>query len=108
MIDAEARDGLAAYAAGMGTPLFQLELPRAAAHGTFFAPRAFALPDAAALTREVFGPVLHVVRYAANRIDAVLDAIEGTGYGLTLGVHSRIESDAAARSWSGCASAMPM
>ena len=44
------------------------------------------------LRREVFGPILHVVRYAAERLDAVLDAIDATGYGLTLGVHSRIET----------------
>ena len=92
VIDAEARDILAATVAGMGAPLFQLELPVGSEHGTFFAPRAVLLPDAAALQREVFGPVLHVVRYAASRLDAVLDAIEGTGYGLTLGVHSRISS----------------
>ncbi len=92
VIDTEAREGLAAYCAGMGKPLFQLSLPPETAHGTFFAPRAYLLPDPAALRREVFGPVLHVVRYAAARLDAVLDAIEGTGFGLTLGVHSRIES----------------
>ena len=44
------------------------------------------------LTEEVFGPVLHVVRYAAGDLDRVLDAIAGTGYGLTLGIHSRIDS----------------
>ena len=69
-----------------------MPLPPGTEHGTFFAPRAYLLPDATALRREVFGPVLHVVRYAAGRLDAVLDAIEGTGFGLTLGVHSRIES----------------
>ena len=62
------------------------------AHGTFFAPRAYEIGDIAALEREVFGPVLHVVRYAANRLDAVIDAINATGYGLTLGVHSRVDS----------------
>jgi RHH-type proline utilization regulon transcriptional repressor/proline dehydrogenase/delta 1-pyrroline-5-carboxylate dehydrogenase len=50
------------------------------------------LDSAADLRREIFGPVLHVVRYAADRLDAVVDDIEGTGYGLTLGVHSRIEA----------------
>jgi RHH-type proline utilization regulon transcriptional repressor/proline dehydrogenase/delta 1-pyrroline-5-carboxylate dehydrogenase len=62
------------------------------AHGTFFAPRAYEIGDIAVLEREVFGPVLHVVRYAANRLDAVIDAINATGYGLTLGVHSRVDS----------------
>ena len=43
------------------------------------------------LEREVFGPILHVVRYAADELEAVLDAINATGYGLTLGIHSRID-----------------
>jgi RHH-type proline utilization regulon transcriptional repressor/proline dehydrogenase/delta 1-pyrroline-5-carboxylate dehydrogenase len=43
----------------------------------------------------VFGPVLHVVRYAADKLDKVCDAINATGYGLTLGIHSRIEETAA-------------
>ncbi|HSR56183.1 MAG TPA: aldehyde dehydrogenase family protein, partial [Alphaproteobacteria bacterium] len=42
--------------------------------------------------REVFGPILHVLRYESEDLDSALDAIAGTGYGLTLGVHSRIES----------------
>jgi RHH-type proline utilization regulon transcriptional repressor/proline dehydrogenase/delta 1-pyrroline-5-carboxylate dehydrogenase len=45
----------------------------------------------ARLEGEVFGPVLHVVRFAGDRLDEVIDAINGTGYGLTLGVHSRID-----------------
>jgi RHH-type proline utilization regulon transcriptional repressor/proline dehydrogenase/delta 1-pyrroline-5-carboxylate dehydrogenase len=50
------------------------------------------LEQASALRAEVFGPVLCVIRFAADRLDAVLDAIDATGYGLTLGVHSRIEA----------------
>ena len=92
VIDSAAADTLAAYARAMGRPLFSLALPPATRYGSFFAPAAFALADAAVLDREVFGPVLHVVRYAADRLDSVLDAIAGNGYGLTLGVHSRIES----------------
>ncbi len=92
VIDAAACDKLAAYMARAGRPLFALDLPRATEHGTFFAPCAYELPDAAALRVEVFGPILHVVRYAADRLDQVLDAIAGSGFGLTLGVHSRIEA----------------
>ncbi len=92
VIDAPARDALEKYCARMDPPLFALDLPRACAHGTFFAPRAYALPDAGALRAEVFGPVLHVVRFAADRLDDMLDAIAETGFGLTLGVHSRIET----------------
>ena len=43
------------------------------------------------LTEEVFGPVLHVVRWRADELDRVLDDIKASGYGLTLGIHSRIE-----------------
>jgi RHH-type proline utilization regulon transcriptional repressor/proline dehydrogenase/delta 1-pyrroline-5-carboxylate dehydrogenase len=92
VIDEEARDRLARYAAGMGTPLFDLALPPGTEHGSFFAPRAYLLDDPGKLREEVFGPVLHVVRYGADRLDAVMDAITATGFGLTLGVHSRIES----------------
>ncbi len=42
------------------------------------------------MEREIFGPILHVVRYKAHSLDAVIDAINGTGYGLTFGIHSRI------------------
>ena len=59
--------------------------------GTFFAPVAFELPDLKPLEREVFGPVLHVVRYRADRLDAVIDQLNAKGFGLTLGLHTRIE-----------------
>ena len=90
VIDAEARAALQAYTDG--EPLFELPLPAGCEHGTFFAPRAVTLADASLLRREVFGPILHVVSYAADRLDAVLDAIDATGFALTLGVHSRIET----------------
>jgi RHH-type transcriptional regulator, proline utilization regulon repressor / proline dehydrogenase / delta 1-pyrroline-5-carboxylate dehydrogenase len=64
----------------------------APATGTYFAPHIVELDAARALTREVFGPVLHVVRYGARDLDRILDAIEATGFGLTLGVHSRIDA----------------
>ena len=55
------------------------------------APHVFELNEPKALAEDVFGPVLHVARYRADRLDAVLDSIDATGYGLTLGVHSRID-----------------
>jgi RHH-type proline utilization regulon transcriptional repressor/proline dehydrogenase/delta 1-pyrroline-5-carboxylate dehydrogenase len=61
-------------------------------NGSWIAPHIIELNKAEALTREVFGPVLHVVRYKAKDIDKVLDQIAATGYGLTLGVHSRIDA----------------
>ncbi len=63
-------------------------------HGLFVAPTVIELPRAAALTREVFGPVLHVVRYRPERLDELVDEINGLGYGLTLGVHTRIDTTA--------------
>jgi RHH-type proline utilization regulon transcriptional repressor/proline dehydrogenase/delta 1-pyrroline-5-carboxylate dehydrogenase len=60
-------------------------------HGSFFAPRAWELQSLSQLTRENFGPALHVLRWKADQLDQVIDAINATGYGLTLGVHSRID-----------------
>src|SRR5206468_2065557 len=54
----------------------------------------FEIPRLELLQREVFGPILHIVRYGANQLDAVIDAVNRTGYGLTLGIHSRIDSTA--------------
>jgi RHH-type proline utilization regulon transcriptional repressor/proline dehydrogenase/delta 1-pyrroline-5-carboxylate dehydrogenase len=92
IIDQDALAALTTYANTMRPPLFELQLPPSTEHGNFFAPRAFLAPSAAALQREVFGPMLHVVRYQADRMDALLDEIAGTGFGLTLGIHSRIET----------------
>jgi len=59
--------------------------------GHYVAPIAFELPLAALPRHEVFGPVLHVCRYEASQLEEVLGWLRDTGYGLTLGVHSRIE-----------------
>ena len=60
-------------------------------HGTYFAPVAFEIDSIDRLHKEVFGPALHVVRWKGNELDKVIDAINATGYGLTLGIHSRID-----------------
>tara|TARA_R110000796_G_scaffold128308_3_gene243897 strand:+ start:32571 stop:36401 length:3831 start_codon:yes stop_codon:yes gene_type:complete len=60
--------------------------------GTFFAPHCFEIPSIDVLEREVFGPVVHVVRFKARDLGKVLDQINASGYGLTLGIHSRIDS----------------
>jgi RHH-type transcriptional regulator, proline utilization regulon repressor / proline dehydrogenase / delta 1-pyrroline-5-carboxylate dehydrogenase len=70
----------------------QCRLDDVKAKGNFFAPRLLELSDASQLTSEEFGPILHVVRYRRDRLDAVLDAIRTAGYGLTMGIHTRIES----------------
>jgi RHH-type proline utilization regulon transcriptional repressor/proline dehydrogenase/delta 1-pyrroline-5-carboxylate dehydrogenase len=59
--------------------------------GTFVAPLAVEIGGIGELESEVFGPILHIVRYRADDIDSVIDSINATGYGLTLGVHSRID-----------------
>jgi RHH-type proline utilization regulon transcriptional repressor/proline dehydrogenase/delta 1-pyrroline-5-carboxylate dehydrogenase len=74
-----------------GRLLYQCRLPAGSEYGTFFAPRAFEIDGAARLAGEVFGPILHVVRWGADRLDKVLDEIGATGYGLTLGIQSRID-----------------
>ncbi|HXD38386.1 MAG TPA: aldehyde dehydrogenase family protein, partial [Rhodanobacter sp.] len=66
--------------------------PASTGHGTFFAPRAYEIPSLSVLKREVFGPVLHVIRFKASELNKVIDEINSTGYGLTLGVHSRIDA----------------
>ena len=65
--------------------------PAVTANGTFFAPRAYEIPSLDMLKREVFGPVLHVIRWKGSDLPKVVEAINATGYGLTLGVHSRID-----------------
>jgi RHH-type proline utilization regulon transcriptional repressor/proline dehydrogenase/delta 1-pyrroline-5-carboxylate dehydrogenase len=71
---------------------FALALPAALeAQGTFVPPTVLEIGSMAELQREVFGPVLHIVRYRRADLAKVVDTINGTGYGLTLGVHSRID-----------------
>jgi RHH-type proline utilization regulon transcriptional repressor/proline dehydrogenase/delta 1-pyrroline-5-carboxylate dehydrogenase len=60
-------------------------------NGSFVAPVAFEIDRLSRLQREVFGPVLHVLRYSGNQLDAVIDAINATGYGLTHGIHTRVD-----------------
>ena len=64
--------------------------------GLYVAPHIFELKSASELTEEIFGPILHVVRYRAGPLDEVAQAIAASGYGLTLGVHSRIDGTAEA------------
>ena len=61
-------------------------------NGYYFAPCVVEIPDLAMLPTEIFGPILHVVRYQAKNLDQVLDQIANTGYGLTMGLHSRVEA----------------
>ncbi|MCZ4303808.1 trifunctional transcriptional regulator/proline dehydrogenase/L-glutamate gamma-semialdehyde dehydrogenase [Zoogloeaceae bacterium G21618-S1] len=93
VIDAAARDQLEAHVASMRDryECSAMPLPEACATGTFMAPTLIEITSLASLKREVFGPVLHVLRYRAQDLGVLVDAINDTGYGLTLGVHSRID-----------------
>ncbi len=74
-----------------GKGVDQLTLPAEAALGTFVAPTIIEIDDIAELEREVFGPVLHVVRFRRERLGALIDSINATGYGLTFGLHTRLD-----------------
>ena len=74
-----------------GTLLYQVPVS-SLPPGHFFAPCVFELNNLDILKREVFGPFLHVIRYATQDLDKILDEITQTGYGLTLGIHSRIDA----------------
>lgn len=96
MIDTEARAGLEAHLDAMeadpeATLLGRYDKSRLPATGSFFAPCVIELASIKQLKHEVFGPVVHVIRYSATDINRVLRDIESTGFGLTLGVHSRRE-----------------
>jgi RHH-type proline utilization regulon transcriptional repressor/proline dehydrogenase/delta 1-pyrroline-5-carboxylate dehydrogenase len=90
VIDAEAKQRLEAHIARMQRGA-RVHFEGHAPAGNYVAPHIFELPDAGQLTEEVFGPILHVVRYRAEEFDSVLQSIERSGYGLTLGIHSRID-----------------
>ncbi len=71
--------------------LYQTELPSPEPEGNFIAPALLAIRSVSQLTHEVFGPVLHVLRFARRDLPRLIDDINATGYGLTLGIHSRID-----------------
>ena len=73
--------------------LYQLPLDESLRHGSFFPPSLIEISSLSQLTQEVFGPVLHLIRYSASELDQVIEAINATGYGLTLGIHSRIDAN---------------
>ncbi len=95
VIDVEARDALEKHVEAMralGYLRHRTPLPPSTARGAFVAPALVTLDRLQRLTREIFGPVLHVVEWDAAELDALVDAINASGYGLTMGVHSRIDA----------------
>ena len=106
VIDAEAKEKLdkwvAAHASRVRSSATTARRPTA----LYVAPTIIALDRARDLTEEVFGPVLHVVRWRADALDALLDDIAANGYGLTLGIHTRIDDDRRAHRARGSPTAM--
>ena len=91
LLDEHAQKMQAGQMQGTAKLIAEAKLGPGTEHGTFFAPRAWELQSLSQLTRENFGPALHVLRWKADQLDQVVDAINATGYGLTLGIHSRID-----------------
>jgi RHH-type proline utilization regulon transcriptional repressor/proline dehydrogenase/delta 1-pyrroline-5-carboxylate dehydrogenase len=91
VIDAEAQAGIRSYvdaARAEGRVLKELKAP---GQGTFIAPTVLSVNGIQDMPREIFGPVLHIATFKASEIDKVIAAINATGYGLTFGLHSRID-----------------
>ena len=96
VIDEDAKEKLdgaqGAHARARRRELVDLPLPEACRAGTYVTPAVYEIDSASVLDEEVFGPILHVVRFQGGHLDKVIDAINASGYGLTLGLHSRIAS----------------
>jgi RHH-type proline utilization regulon transcriptional repressor/proline dehydrogenase/delta 1-pyrroline-5-carboxylate dehydrogenase len=95
VIDRDAKDRLDKYIARMKTTARTHFAGTAPNEGTFVAPHIFELDDPGSLRKEIFGPILHIVQYPARRFEQILRAISNSGYGLTLGIESRLNDKAA-------------
>jgi len=95
VIDEGAKAALEAHLAELkakGRLLAEIELPKSAVHGYFVKPSMYEIKSLAELDREHFGPILHVVRWKSGELDKLIGQINATGYGLTLGLQSRIDT----------------
>ena len=96
VIDEDAHAALTHHRAGLdgfGKLIYEVRMdPHLPPRGHFFAPCAFELDTLKGLDKEVFGPVLHVIRYKNSELDELIDDINAKGYGLTFGIHSRVDS----------------
>lgn len=102
VIDHEAKHSLDAYSqavTGRGRLLAQVDVPAPCRWGSFVSPLAVELDSLETLDHEVFGPILHVVRFRRRDRGHLIDAINRKGFGLTCGVHSRIDTDAMSLAW---------
>jgi RHH-type proline utilization regulon transcriptional repressor/proline dehydrogenase/delta 1-pyrroline-5-carboxylate dehydrogenase len=95
VIGAEARDAIAKHVADVSNKasmIYQCEVPKETDVGTFYPPTVIEIDSLDLVQHEVFGPVLHIIRYSSGKLTEILDAVNQLGYGLTMGVHSRIDS----------------
>ena len=95
VIDQAALEGLQThqkYLDKIGECLYQMPLNNYCNDGTFFAPALYEIKSLSDLKGEVFGPIVHLIRYGSKGIDQVISDINATQFGLTFGIHSRIES----------------
>ncbi|HEY8193561.1 MAG TPA: bifunctional proline dehydrogenase/L-glutamate gamma-semialdehyde dehydrogenase PutA, partial [Hyphomicrobium sp.] len=95
VIDEAAQDMLESHKVRMqreAREIVDLAMPEACRVGTYVTPALYEIDRLAKLDHEVFGPILHIIRYERGHLDKVIAALNATGYGLTLGLHSRIES----------------
>ncbi|MFL6755370.1 MAG: bifunctional proline dehydrogenase/L-glutamate gamma-semialdehyde dehydrogenase PutA [Sphingomicrobium sp.] len=95
VIDEEAKRALDEHLAWLdknAKRICRIQVPNEAAHGSFVAPAMYEIGALTDLNRENFGPILHIIRFAGDRLEQVVNAINATGYGLTLGLQSRIDT----------------
>lgn len=98
VISAEAKDTIERHVEAMrakGFAVSRLALPEECAEGTFVAPTIIEIDSMADLGREVFGPVLHVLRFRREGLNRLIDEINASGYGLTFGLHTRLDETVA-------------
>ena len=94
LIDQAARQTLEQHVQKMipvGKLIFEAGTSAGLENGCFFAPRVYEIEGIEVLDKEVFGPILHIIKFDSSKIDKVIESINNTGYGLTLGIHSRID-----------------
>jgi len=95
VIDEDAKAVIEAHCRTLETEgrlIKKLEVPEGLANGTFVGPAVYRIDGISTLEQEIFGPILHIVTFAAGDVSRVVEQINATGYGLTLGVHTRVDT----------------